>query len=144
MSINGIGENDSYFKRRISNSLERNNDYYLFPNDKARNRTIECEDIDYFKPRIRKIKKINDQKNNNDYTFRNPNNDFRSYNRTYSSNHINVNKPHIPRIIRNKKNINKYINKTIREKEDQFNNYDYNQINNNINNNHKKSNSIEK
>ena len=134
MSINGIKENDSFFKRRVSNSLERNNYYYL-PKEKAKNRTIEYEDKDYFKPRIRKTRITKDLQNNNDYRFRNTNNDFNNYNRTYSSLNINNNKPHniIPRIVRNKNKLNKYINKTtaFRDKEEQYNNY--NQINNNIN-----------
>ena len=134
MSINGIRENDSFLKRRISNSLDRNN-YYYFPNEKAKNRTIEYEDKDYFKPRIRKTRIIKDFKNNNDYRFRNTNNDYNNHNRTYSSININNNKPYniVPRIVRNKKKINKYINKTtaFRDKENQSNNY--NQINNNIN-----------
>ena len=144
MSINGINDNDSFLKRRISNSLDRNNCYSLFPYEQARIRTTEYDDKDYSKPRIRKMREINDMQNNNDYRFRNKSNDFSSQKRTYLSNNINTNKPRIiiPRIVRKKKNINQYINKnTPLEKEEQFNKY--NQLNNSMNN-YKRPKSIEK
>ena len=105
------------------NSFERNKMEYFFPIFKAGNRTIEYGDKDFYKPRIIKHKRNNysndnyNPNSNNYYTKKSLNNSmgsFTSY-RLEKSDHENMHK-----IVRNKKNINKYINKgnnnNIREK----------------------------
>ena len=96
------------------NSFERNKMEYFFPNSKAGNRTIEYGDKDFYKPRIIKHKRNNysndnyNPNSNNYYTKKSLNNSmgsFTSY-RLEKSDHENM-----PKIVRNKKNINKYINK---------------------------------
>lgn len=150
MSINGRKEHNRILNKRKSNSLDRNNFEYFFPYEKSRNRTIEYEDKSYFKPRIIKHRNMNNSTENNDFRYKNINNDFtRNYNnkanRAYSTHTINVNSSHniIPRIVRNKKNIRKYVNKSNNlenfKNDNQINNYQNNNIerkNNKYNNNY--------
>ena len=135
---------DSYLS--FKSNLEKNNFEYFFPNEQPRNRTIEYENKDYFKPRIIKHRTINGKNNNNVNRLYNSNNDFNYninyHNRAFSTNNINNSKkPNIPRIVR-KKNINKFLNKNYkpREKDENINNF--NQKKDNQNNN-KRTKSIE-
>ena len=135
---------DSYLS--FKSNLEKNNFEYFFPNEQPRNRTIEYENKNYFKPRIIKHRTINGKNNNNVNRLYNSNNDFNYninyHNRAFSTNNINNNKkPNIPRIVR-KKNINKFLNKNYkpREKDENINNF--NQKKDNQNNN-KRTKSIE-
>ena len=156
MSINGVKEHNSILNRRRSNSIEKEKYEYFYPNKQVNNRTIEECPKDLFKPRIIKHKRQYDYKTTNvkdsniNYINQHQQNQNK-LNNTYRSksidnlNNINTNNEHhnvIPRIVRNKKEIKKYINKekNIRENENS-NNYVYNlpKRSNSIDNNNENS-----
>lgn len=143
MSINGVKEHNSILNRRRSNSTEKEKYEYFYPNKQVDNRTIEECSKNLFKPRIIKYKRQYNYKNTNvkdsniNYINQHQQHNQNKINNTYRSNsvdnlnNINTNNEHhnvIPRIVRNKKDMNKYINKekNIRENENS-NNYVYNQ-----------------
>ena len=141
MSINGTRSQTNILNRRKSNSLEKKNFEYFFPNDQIGNSTNYYRDKEYFKPRINKNRNIDGYRNNNDYKSRNVYNDFndRKSNNprmAYSTDNINnINTTNfVPRIVRKKKNITKYINKNknnkLRENEEEKNDNQINIINN--------------
>lgn len=115
MSINGYRDSAPNTNRIRYNSLERNKMEYFFPNNQAGNRTIEYGDKEYYKPRIIKNKRLNRNNYSNDnlnsnnfYTKKNLNNSIEGYT-SYKLEKAEL--ENIPRIVRNKKNVNKYINK---------------------------------
>ena len=142
MSINGVKEHNSILNQRRANSTEKQKYEYFYPNKQLDNRTIEEFSKDLFKPKIIKHKRqynyksTNDKDNNINYIKETQQNQNR-VNSLYISNSIdnlnnintnNENHNFIPRIVRNKKDINKYINKekNIREN-DNLNNNVFNQ-----------------
>lgn len=145
MSIYGDRDYVPNTNRMRYNSFERNKMEYFFPNNKAGNRTIEYGDKEFYKPRIIKHKRNNYSNDNynpnsNDYyTKKNLNNSIDGYT-SYKLEKADL--ENMPKIVRNKKNVNKYINKgnndnsnNIREKlisrdiQKLNNNDDYNNIN---------------
>ena len=114
MSIYGNRDYGPNTNRVRYNSLERNKMDYFFPNNQAGNRTIEYGDKEYFKPRIIKHKRNNysndnyNPNSNNYYTKKNFNNSIGGYT-SYKLEKDDL--ENMPRIFRNKKNVNKYINK---------------------------------
>ena len=125
------------------NSLERNKMEYFFPNNQSGNRTIEYGDKEFYKPRINKNKRMNrnnysndnyDLNSNNYYSKKNLNNSIGGYT-SYKLEKADL--ENMPKIVRNKKNVNKYINKAnnnnnIREK---LISKDFQNLNNNNDNN---------
>ena len=150
MSINDVQQHNSIINRRRSNSLDKNKYNYYFPNNQSQNQTNEYGEKDFYKPRIIKNKKIINNDINYNYENNLENNKkTNNPNRVYSTHDIknNVNNNFIPRIVRHKKNYNKFINKNnnLRENEKIDNNNNY--PNNNIpfyNNKYKKAKSIDK
>ena len=148
MSINEIQEHDSITNRRRYNSTEKNKYNYFFPNNQEQNKENELGEKDFYKPRIIKNKKIINNGLNYNYE-NNLENNKKSNNskRTYSTHNIKNNKNNnfIPRIVRHKKNFNKYINKNnnLRENEKIENIYQNNTISNN-NNKYKRTRSIDR
>ena len=147
MSINGEKEHNNILNRRRYNSLERKKFEYFFPNHQTGNRTIDYGDNEYFKPRIRKNKKLDIHNYNNDISYMSRNNDLNRKNinhsvgvySTYNNNFLkdneqNNNNNNIPRIVRNKKNVTKYVNKdnNLREKQ----RFNYNIKNNSMDKNY--------
>ena len=138
--INGAQKQNS--NRRRSNSLDKQTYEYFYPNNELKNRTMEENSKDFYKPRIIKHKRQYEANNNNvknepnNYinrpkTSEKTNNIVKSHS-TYNVKNIIYNNDErnnfIPHIVRNKKNITKYINNkdnNIREKEN-FNNKRYN------------------
>ena len=114
MSIYGNRDYGPNTNRVRYNSLERNKMDYFFPNNQAGNRTIEYGDKEYFKPRIIKHKRNNysndnyNPNSNNYYTKKNLNNSIGGYT-SYKLERDDL--ENMPRIVRNKKNVDKYINK---------------------------------
>ena len=117
MSIYGIKDYNSNLNVRKSNSIEKQKMDYFFPHNQGQNRTIDYGDKEFYKPRIIKNRKMNDINNYNDLNFRYTNNDIKKANngnRAYSTNQNSINYYNrneiVPRIVRNKKNVNKFIN----------------------------------
>lgn len=120
--INGVKGQNSIINRRRSNSLEKQKYEYFFPNNQLRNKTIEENSKDFYKPRI--IKHKRQYEVNNNHVKNEPNNfinkeqnpqgtntTVRAHS-TDNSNNNNNNEDRnnfIPHIVRNKKNITKYI-----------------------------------
>ena len=123
MIINDDKEYNPMLSRGRYNSFERKKMEYFFPNNQALNRTIDYGEKDLFKPRIIKNKKMYDSNNNNGIYLMNYNDNFNKKKlnnsmdgyTTYNLDNINnmdyYNRDNVPRIVRNRKNVHKYINK---------------------------------
>ena len=134
MSINeNKNHNTILIKRRNNNNLERQMEYF-FPNNQGKNKTIDYGDKEFFKPRIIKNRKIIGSCENNDYNKRQNNNKMAISTNEWK-NHNNEENNKIPRIVRNNKDIKKFINNkdyNINQKENINNNYQINKKANNI------------
>ena len=151
MLINGVKAHNSILNRRKTNSLEKQKYEYFYPNNQINNKTIEECSKDLYKPRIIKNKRHNEYNNinvkdeSNNYVNKkqqneNKVNNIDRANSIENLNQINNNNDYrnvIPRIVRNKKDINKYINSK------QNNNREKENLNNNIYNKTKRPNSID-